>query len=144
MKTLYPTIQTISALLIAFIVTQQANAQQGDYAILSTNAATPAPRMIMAGPVVKIQARSDRKIILRWAPFKGAVSHYVLERSGDGRHYEEAGVFFTGESDNEPVYTYADKLRRTYAGPLFYRLKVVGLDGTEVYTSSSVSEAQHP
>jgi hypothetical protein len=95
--------------------------------------------MPVLGAVIKIMARNDTKVMLSWAPFSEGVSHYTLERSFDGRHYEEAGVFFTGEWGNEPVYKYIDKLRRPYAGTVYYRLRVTGVDGTQAYTAASIS-----
>jgi hypothetical protein len=141
MKTLYPSIQKISALLMAVAIVGAVNAQQGEYALntRSTASYTTQPNKL-AGPVVRIMARSANKIVLKWAPFSEGVSHYVLERSPDGRRFEEVGHFFSGEWGNEPVYTYTDKFRRAYAGPVFYRLRVVGMDGSEVYTTVTIAE----
>lgn len=140
MRTSYP-LSKFSTLLLACLVTGSLQAQQGDYAVNSKSTITYAPVANTIGPAVQIMARSEKKIMLSWAPFGEGVSHYVLERSADGRHYEEAGLFFTGEWLNEPRYVYADKLKRPYAGPLFYRLRVVGLNGSEVYSSASISGA---
>lgn len=143
MKTLYPAIQKFSLLLLAVIITGVVNAQNSDVATRSkTNASYAVNHARLIGPAVNIGSRSERKIQLRWAPLSGAVSHYILERSFDGRKYNEAGVFFTGEWLEEPEYVYTDKFRSAYSGPLYYRLRIVGLDGTEVYTSASISEGQ--
>lgn len=142
MKTLYPTIQKIPVVLVAILVAATANAQKGDYATNSRSTVSYSTQTsVIAGPVVMVKARSANKIVLSWAPFAEGVSHYVLERSPDGRHFEEAGLFFTGEWGNEPMYVYTDKLRRAYAGPVYYRLRVVGQDGSEMYTTVSIAEA---
>jgi hypothetical protein len=141
MKTLYPSIQKISALVMAIAIAGSVNAQKGDYALNSRSTTSySAQPNVVAGPVIRIMARSANKIVLKWTPFSEGVSHYVLERSADGRRFEEAGLFFTGEWGNEPVYTYTDKLRRAYAGPVFYRLRVVGQDGSELYTTVTIAD----
>nr|MBA4168129.1 hypothetical protein [Chitinophagaceae bacterium] len=83
----------------------------------------------------------DKKILLTWMPVKGGVSHYVLERSLDGRTFEEQGLFFTGDWESEAEYTYLEKLHRPNAGPLFYRLRVVGVDGSVIYTPVTILNA---
>ena len=74
-------------------------------------------------------------------PMGSGVSHYVLERSFDGRTFEEQGLFFTGDWDAETEYSYVEKLRKPAAGPLFYRLRVVGVDGSVVYTPVTIVHA---
>ena len=141
MKTLYPTIQKIPVVLLAILVAATANAQKGDYATNSRSTASySTPTNVIAGPVIRVRARSANKIVLSWAPFSEGVSHYVLERSPDGRHFEEAGLFFTGEWGNEPAYVYTDKLRHADEGPVFYRLRIVGQDGSELYSTVSIAE----
>ena len=140
MLSLYPTAKKLTFLLAAMLILGSAQAQQGDYVSNSSNDKYSAGKTpVRAGMVIRINGRNERQVMLNWSPFAGGVSHYVLERSGDGRHYEEAGVLFTGDSDDEPQYYYTDKLRKPYAGPLYYRLRVVGLDGTELYTLPSIS-----
>lgn len=118
-----------------------ATAQSGDIASSShTKPIYNSARTGNIGPVIKVKGRSEKKVLLNWSPFNGAVSHYVLERSLDGRNYHEAGVLFTGDWEDEPEYFYTDKLSRSYAGPLYYRLRVVGLDGTEIYTAPSITQ----
>lgn len=128
--------------MLALLIAGSVQAQSGTYAVNSKSSSTTGYYANRVNAVVRIMQRTERQIALTWAPFQGAVSHYVLERSTDGRSYHEAGVFFTGEWDQEPLYTYVDKFKKPYTGPLFYRLKVVGLDATEVYTLPSLSEAK--
>ena len=119
--------------LLLFVVTGQA--QTGTYAASEKSSNNSRARFVkFVGAMVKAQVRSADKIMLNWMPFQGGVSHYVLERSEDGRNYQEACVFFTGEWNDEPEYWYTDRLRKPLSGTLYYRLRVVGLDETEVYT----------
>jgi hypothetical protein len=138
MKTTYP---HISILLIALIITSAVHAQQREMDVIAEQSLTTySSNQATAGQAIRIVGRNDQKVVLTWAPFKGAVSHYTLERSFDARVFHEACVFFTGDWNEEPDYVYHDKLKSSYAGPLYYRLKVTGLDGTEVYTSVSVAQ----
>lgn len=135
----YPENKLVKVLALALLIAGTSNAQDAAlFAANRTSAAAYLPRKTDA--VIVIKARFEKKVILSWHPFRGAVSHYVLERSADGRHYTEAGVFFTGEWLEEPVYTYTDQFAKNYSGSLYYRLRVVGMEGTEVYTLPSYSE----
>lgn len=144
MKTLLQTRLKILSLFIALIITGTLCAQERSYAVAvkrNTPAHDISTRVVIIDPVVKIRARSDKKVTLSWAPYRGEVSHYVLERSTDGRSFTEVGLLFTGDSSNEPVYSYDDKFKSAYKGPLFYRLRVVGLDESEIYTPLTVINA---
>lgn len=139
----YPENKILTALALALLLCGTLEAQQqGTYvnarSLMSTQASHLATN---SEAVVRILSRSENKTALMWAAFAGEVSHYVLERSIDGRNYSEACVFFTSGLQEEPQYRYVDRLRNSYAGPLFYRLKVVGLDGSELYTLPSRSTA---
>jgi hypothetical protein len=137
MKTLIPT-------LLAILIIGTAQAQKDSYASFSTKKISPDYSAVNSEknePYIKIQGRTDRKIVLSWAPFAGGVSHYVLERSMDGRTFEEAGIFFTGDWDNEQEYFYTEKFHKPYSGPLFYRLRVVGVEGSVIYTPVTIMNA---
>lgn len=145
MKTLYPHLQKISTLFIALIITGGVNAQQKVNSTITKQISSfsyTSDRADSIDPFVKIRTRTDKKIVLTWAPFKGGVSHYVLERSTDGRSFQEAGLFFTGDGSDDSEYMFADRFRSPYLGPLFYRLRVEGLDGSEIYTPVTIINAE--
>ena len=95
----------------------------------------------MTDPVVKLKNRSDKNVDLIWQAFAGDVSQYVLERSIDGRKFQEIVVFVTVMSNDEPVYEFADRFRSAYTGPLYYRLRIEGLDGSVIYTPVTILKA---
>lgn len=141
MKTLYQPLHRILALAMVVFITTGAQAQEGSYASLTKHtgkAVFTDNNSNVIEPVIKIKGRTERQILLTWSPIEGAVSHYVLERSTDGRIFHDAGLLFTGDWENEPDYYYTDKFRKPYLGPLFYRLKVVGLEGSVIYTPATV------
>jgi hypothetical protein len=136
MISLYPSIKKIFASAIALFAVAVASAQI-DYASLTRQPGSEQHSVAnndVNASVVKIKTRTASKVLLTWAPFEGAVSHYVLERSTNGRDFYEAGLLFTGEFDNEPEYAFTDNLKVNYNGPLYYRLRVVGL-GEREYTT---------
>jgi hypothetical protein len=132
MITLYPSIKKINLLIIAVCLINITHAQQASYASAEINSSRRT--VAFTETVVKIKTRSENKVVLGWAPFKGDVSHYVLERSINGRAFYEAGILFTGDGENEPEYIFTDHLKMNYGGTLYYRLHVVGLDGSEIFT----------
>jgi hypothetical protein len=92
-------------------------------------------------PVVKVRNRSDKNVNLFWPAFTGDVSQYVLERSTDAQRFQEVSVVVAMFGSEEPVFEFNDRFRSPYAGPLYYRLRVEGLDGSVVYTPVTISKA---
>lgn len=128
-------------LLLLLCSAAYADAQSNSLVVNSKkNSSTTYSRQVNSA--IRIVGRSSASIDLTWQPFRGAVSHYVLERSYNGRDFDEAGVFFTGEWSEEPQYNFKDKFRKVYNGTVFYRLRVVGLDGSEVYTTPAISQTR--
>jgi hypothetical protein len=65
------------------------------------------------------------------------VSHFVIEKSFDGKTYTDAGVLFTdGNSNVRRDYSFKDEGKNSTSGLVYYRLKTVDLDGK--YTQSAV------
>ena len=81
-----------------------------------------------------VKGRSQSRIILNWSPVEEQVSHYIIERSINGRAFYEAGIVFTGELSTENDYFFTDDLRMNYGGPLYYRLRLVKMDKSEKLT----------
>ena len=108
--------------------------------VMIAGASTNAQQKII-DPVVKVKSRSDKNVNLTWQAFTGDVSQYVLERSIDARRFQEVIVYVTMMSNDEPVYEFTDRFRSPYAGPLYYRLRVEGLDGSVVYTPVTILKA---
>ncbi len=134
MKTLIPT-------LIAVFIISSTQAQENSYASISKEIPSSSYSVVRAEktePYIKIKARTDKKILLVWAPFPGGVSHYVLERSVDGHTFEEQGIFFTGDWEEQSEYSYVEKFSRSASGPFFYRVRIVGVDGSVIYSPLTV------
>lgn len=88
-------------------------------------------------PFVKVTARTDRTVSLIWPAYTGDVSNYVLERSIDGKKFQEVISFFTLSND-EPSYEFTDRFKSPYPGPLYYRVRVEGQDGGMLYAPVTI------
>ena len=91
--------------------------------------------------VVKIKSRSDKGVNVIWPAYQGDVSQYILERSVDGKRYQEVSAFVAVMSNEEPYYEFNDRFKLAYTGPLFYRVRIEGLDGQMIYTPVTILKA---
>lgn len=76
--------------------------------------------------------KDDTKVQLTWITEQELnVSHFVVERSFDGKEYAEAGLVFAhGNSNTAITYKFTDELRGNNKGMIYYRLRMVDLDGS--------------
>ncbi|MEO0471212.1 MAG: T9SS type A sorting domain-containing protein [Bacteroidota bacterium] len=81
-------------------------------------------------------SKQENAIAISWATFREQnFSHFVLERSLDGRTFGEiAQVAGLGDSDELQQYVYTDDAPLNNA-TLYYRLTMVDLDGTQSFSS---------
>lgn len=83
------------------------------------------------------------KVELKWATASEKnVSHFVVERSTDGKNYTDAGMVFAAGNTNEQItYSFTDNNATTYGNVLYYRVRSVDADGTLDYTAVRVIRA---
>ena len=79
---------------------------------------------------------SNRQVLLNWTTTEEKnVSHFVIEKSNNGRDYNDAGLLFTeGNSEVLKSYQYKDWVSGQDA-VLYYRLRIVDLDGRETFSA---------
>ena len=79
-------------------------------------------------------------VILKWTTASEKnFSHFELERSTNGKTYDELAVVFSGESTAaEKNYAYTDKSVNTGIPLFYYRLKMVDLNGAVTYSQVQV------
>jgi hypothetical protein len=78
---------------------------------------------------------NNKQVMLNWATTNEKnVSHFVIEKGGNGIDFKEAVLIFTdGNSEILTSYAYRDAL--TANSPvIYYRLRIVGLDGKQTYS----------
>jgi hypothetical protein len=82
--------------------------------------------------------KTGNQVVLNWSTdMEKNVSHFVIEKSLNGKDFAEAGILFTeGNSDVRREYNFKDELRNITSGLVYYRLKIVDLDGK--YNQSAV------
>lgn len=75
--------------------------------------------------------KTDTRVALNWSTAQEInASHFVVERSFDGKEYDEAGlVFAIGNSNVNNNYKFTDDLKNKYASIIYYRLRIVDIDG---------------
>jgi hypothetical protein len=91
---------------------------------------------------VKLTAFTAKKngsqALLNWSTdIEKDVSHFVIEKSLNGKDYTDAGVLFTdGNSALRKDYSFKDDIKAITSGLVYYRLKIVDMDGK--YEQSAV------
>jgi len=83
-------------------------------------------------------AYTNNNIALKWTTTEERnASHFIIERSFDGIEYSDVAMLFAaGNSDINNYYTYNDKVPAGNSGIIYYRLKMVDMDGR--YKTSDV------
>ncbi len=80
----------------------------------------------------------NKSVRLSWSTdMEISSSHFVVLRSSDGRSFDEVGMVFTdGERQNNShkEYNFSDNIDGVNSRILFYRLKMVDLDGKYSYS----------
>lgn len=74
---------------------------------------------------------NNNKAELTWKTVaESNVSHFVVEKSFDGKEFNQAGVVFArGNETDITVYTFTDMLDTDKAGVVYYRIRSVDIDG---------------
>jgi hypothetical protein len=80
----------------------------------------------------KAKLKKSNNVILNWvtSPEK-TMSHFVVQRSADGNNFDDKAIVFTEQNNNttKRKYDYSDNTSATESSVLYYRLKMVGLNG---------------
>lgn len=76
-------------------------------------------------------AYTNNNIALKWTTTtERNASHFIIERSFDGTEYSDIAMLFAvGNSDINNDYAYNDKVPEGNSGIIYYRLKMVDMDG---------------
>ena len=64
------------------------------------------------------------------------VSHFVVEKSTDGKNFSDAGIVFAfGNTQEKQTYNFADKISASAGSVIYYRLRTVNLDSKNQYST---------
>lgn len=85
---------------------------------------------------------NSNKVDLRWiTSYEKNVSHFVVEKSTDGKTYSDAGVVFAyGNSGDMMNYTFTDQVSKQ-ENIIYYRLRSVDADGKFDYSATRIIRA---
>lgn len=74
---------------------------------------------------------NNNKVELNWSTSQEKnASHFTIEKSLNGTDFSDAGIIFSlGDSEQPQQYAFTDDLRTGEKGLVYYRLKMVDLDG---------------
>src|SRR5689334_3300946 len=63
------------------------------------------------------------------------VSHFVVEKSTDGKNFSDAGIVFAfGNTQDKKTYNFTDKINATAGSVIYYRLRTVNIDAKNQYS----------
>ena len=94
------------------------------------NAASSNPIPVKLGSF-NAAKKGEMKVSLGWTTLEEKnASHFVVERSYDGRTFDEAALVFAyGDSKELKRYAFTDELRKKQPTAIYYRLRIVDMDG---------------
>jgi len=83
---------------------------------------------------------SSNKVVLNWGTSQEKnSSHFTIEKSLNGSDFSDAGMLFTmGNSELAQQYSFTDVLRPMDKGMIYYRLKMVDIDGKSQHSAIRV------
>jgi len=63
------------------------------------------------------------------------VSHFVVEKSTDGKNFSDAGIVFAfGNTQDKQTYNFSDKINASAGSVIYYRLRTVNVDAKNQYS----------
>jgi hypothetical protein len=82
---------------------------------------------------------SSSKVNLEWATADEVnFSHFVLQRSSDGREFSDAAMIMANAHSIDYKYNYSESYNQNASAVMYYRLKMVDIDGTFKYSAVRV------
>ena len=82
----------------------------------------------------------NKNVILNWSTTQEKdFNHFLIERSVDGKEFKQAALVFADDNGQmSKEYGYKDALNNISKGIVYYRLKMVDIDGKFKYSSTRV------
>jgi hypothetical protein len=112
-----------------------------------SNAKSSTGKPFFNTPVNKLAAftvmlNNNNKVDLKWTTeIETNLSHIMVEKSIDGKNFKEAALVFTyGNTTARSEYAFADNVSKIKSGPVYYRLRIVDVDGTTQYSDTRIIE----
>jgi hypothetical protein len=75
------------------------------------------------------------KALLNWTASETKFSHYIVERSTDGKNFSDRTMIFaSGKSGLDASYSFSENISNVSESLVYYRLKMVDIDGRSRYS----------
>ncbi len=89
---------------------------------------------------------NNNKANLKWTTASEInVSHFVIEKSLDGTHFQDAGIVFAyGNATDKTDYYFSDDLLNTASPVVYYRLRSVDMDQKIAYSETRIIRMGKP
>ncbi|MEI9945674.1 MAG: T9SS type A sorting domain-containing protein [Chitinophagaceae bacterium] len=116
------------------------NNHMGDVFLIGVSLSTNIMNIILPVELSSFSAMLiDKKSTLNWTTASELnLSHFVIEKSFDGKNFTDAGMVFAyGNSTEKRSYSFLDNPGTT-AGVVYYRLRSVDIDGKFEYSDTCV------
>lgn len=80
---------------------------------------------------------NDNKVALKWATAtEENASHFIVEKSTDGKSYMEAGIVFANGTTSDVMnYSFFDNVNTSQTSIIYYRLCTVDIDGKTEFSA---------
>jgi hypothetical protein len=82
----------------------------------------------------------SNRVELKWVTASEKnVSHFVIEKSTDGKNFFDAGIMFAyGSAIESTSYSFSDNLKNANSGIIYYRLRTVDVDAKGQYSETRI------
>jgi hypothetical protein len=67
----------------------------------------------------------NNDVNITWTTNEENISHYIIQRSADGKNYSDIAVVFANDIPGAYTYKYKDANVSSFTVPVFYRLKMI-------------------
>jgi hypothetical protein len=83
---------------------------------------------------------NNAKAELKWVTAtEENASHFIVEKSTDGRNYSEAGIVFANGTTTDIMnYSFFDNVNTNQAGVIYYRLRTIDIDGKSELSATRI------
>lgn len=106
------------------------------------------PRPLLYGLLTfKAEIKENAKVVLNWSlDAEKNTSHYIMQRSVDGREFKDAAVLFTNDRNRDAKiqHCYIDNIGEVKSNLIYYRLKIVDMNGKATYSDAVIVRKVKP
>ncbi len=121
-----------------YIVTQQLLAGCNTYATDTVSVFRDTTCFVLPGILTSFFGSynyTDEKADLQWKTLNNSsVRSFALERSIDGRNFENAGIIFPNSNSGDATYKYSDDLSAIFEPFVEYRVRLNNKNGSHIYS----------